>query len=110
MAGYLRGFGPNQPYEPMANYDGRDVVREEYDPASEESLCVSIVEAIEEHEGTDLARSEFVLYDDVDPDALDVLFEEHAAANTRVQFDTDGVTVSLWGDENVEIAVTERKL
>lgn len=86
----------------------REVVRAEYDPGSEQSLSVLIVEAIEEHEGRDLSRSDFVLYDDVNPDAIDDLFRARSTAETSVQFDTDDVSVSLWGDGTVQVVVTDR--
>jgi len=86
-----------------------DVVRTEYDPGSDESLSVLIVEAIEEHENRDLSRSEFVLYDDVNPDALDDLFRARSTADTSVQFETDDVSVSLWGDGTVHVVVTDRE-
>lgn len=92
----------------MADSDDHGVVREEYDPATDESLSVRVVEAIEAQTDRDLTGSGFVLYDDVDPDALDDLFRADSSTNTRVQFETGGVTVSLWGNGTVEIAVSDR--
>lgn len=94
----------------MTRPDERDhePVRTQYDPGGDDALSYRIVEAIEEHQNRDLSRSEFVLYDDINPDSLDDLFRENSSSNTTVQFDTDGVTVSLWGDGTVEILVTER--
>lgn len=72
-------------------------------------LSTAILEAIGDHKNEDLRVSDFVLYDDVDPDALDSLFRENSTAETLVQFTTDDVTVTLWGDGGVEIRVSDRE-
>ena len=72
-------------------------------------LSTAILEAIEDHKDEDLQESDFVLYDDIDPDAIDSLFREASSAETSVQFNTDDVTVTLWGDGRVEIRVTDRE-
>lgn len=82
--------------------------RDRYHPDENRDLSTAILEAIEEQKGMDVARSDFQLYNDIDPDALDRLFREDASANTTVQFDTDDVTVTLWGDGGVEIDISPR--
>jgi|GEM_PF-2544921 len=80
--------------------------QERYYPSEEKSLSTAILAAIEEQKGRDLSMTDFQLYDDIDPDALDNLFQEDSTSNTTVRFDTDDVTVTLWGDGGVEIRVT----
>lgn len=79
--------------------------RDRYRHGEARSLSDAILETIERVRGEDVARSDFRLYDDVNPDALDELFREDADADTTVQFDTDDVTVTLWGDGDVDIQV-----
>ena len=79
-----------------------------YYPEEDRSLSTAVIKAIEDQQDRDLSKAEFRLYDDVDPDALDELFRADANADTSVQFNTDDVTVTLWGDGGVEIQVTPR--
>ena len=84
--------------------------RRVYRPGSEfTSLSETIVEAVDAHENEEIGRDSFRLYDSIDPDALDDLFREDADADLTVQFDVDGVTVSLWGDGGVDVRVTDRR-
>ena len=89
--------------------DSDDKVHERYYPGEDRKLSVAVLEAIEEQKHEDLSKADFQLYDDVDPDALDSLFQPDSNANTSVQFNTDGVTVTLWGDGGVEIRITPRE-
>lgn len=85
-----------------------DVERDRYRPEEHRELSDAVLEAIERKKDDDLRKSEFRLYEDVNPDALNNLFRDDADANTSVRFDTDGVTVTLWGDGGVEIEVSDR--
>ncbi|WP_135821072.1 HalOD1 output domain-containing protein [Halostella litorea] len=85
-----------------------DETRERYEPDQNRELSTAVLGAIEDQTGKDLTNSEFQLYDDINPDALNNLFREDASANTTVQFDTDSVTVTLWGDGAVEIQVSSQ--
>jgi hypothetical protein len=71
-------------------------------------LSTTILEAIEDQKDEDLSEADFRLYDDIDPDALDNLFRKDANADTTVEFNTDDVTVTLWGDGTVRIRVEPR--
>lgn len=51
---------------------------------------------------------DFVLYDAINPDALNGLFRHDAQPRTTVGFDTDDVRVELWGDSGVEIRIREQ--
>ena len=85
-----------------------NAVRESYTRDQDRSLTEALLDAIGRCKGDDLRRSDFVLYEDVDPDALDSLFRTDARPRTTVTFTTDGVEVELWGDGGVEIRVTDR--
>ena len=82
--------------------------RDRYRHGESRSLSDAILEAIEQELDQNLIHTEFRLYDDINPDALDELFREDANADTTVQFDTDGVTVTLWGDGDIDIHVSAR--
>lgn len=82
--------------------------RDVYHPEDGKDLSTAILEAIEKQKGTDLTEADFRLYDDINPDALNELFRQDANADTTVQFNTDDVTVTLWGDGGVELRVTPR--
>lgn len=65
-----------------------------HDLASNDSLCVSLVEAVAEAKGVDPLDLRETLYDSVDPDALDSLFQVDSHGAPR----TDGsVTLQLCG-------------
>lgn len=79
-----------------------------YHPGEARTLSEAILDAIEDHTGSDLTREDFVLYESVDPDALDALFRDDADADMYVQFNVRDLTVRLWGDGGIEIAVGDR--
>lgn len=84
--------------------------REWYAPDQDRSLTEAVLDAIEDYKGEDLLRADFVLYEDINPDALNSLFRPDAQSGTTVTFDTDGVTVELRGNDGVEIRVTDRSV
>lgn len=83
-------------------------VRESYTPDQDRSLTDAILDAIENYRGEDLRRTDFILYEDLNSDALNELFRRDAQPRTTVTLTTDAVQVELWGDDGVEISVTER--
>ena len=83
-------------------------VRDKYRPDQDRSLSLAVLRAIERYKDESVSRSEFVLYDNIDPDALDNLFRDESEANTVLMFDTDSVRVQLWGDGGVVIEVIEQ--
>lgn len=85
-----------------------DAVQDTYTPNQDRSLTDAILDAIENCKGNDLQRTDFVLFKDINPDALNTLFRHDAQPRTTVTFTTDGVQVELWGDGGVKIRVTER--
>lgn len=88
--------------------DESDTVRERYTPDQNRTLSDAILESIERYLNDDVSKSEFVLYEDVNPDALDDLFRHDANPRTTVVFDTDDVQVQLQGDGGVWIEVSDR--
>ena len=85
-----------------------DQVQDTYTPEQDRSLTEAILDTIEKCKGEDLLQTDFVLYEDINPDALNNLFRHDAQPRTRVAFTTGGVRVELWGDGGVEIRVEER--
>ena len=49
-----------------------------------------------------------MLYEDVNPDALDELFRRDTDPRTNLGFDTDDVRVELYGDDGVVIRIRDR--
>lgn len=71
-------------------------MRDTYTPDQGRSPTDAVLDAIENYKGGDLLRADFVLYEDIDPDALDSLFRHDARPRTRVAFTTDDVRIELW--------------
>ncbi|MCU4974735.1 hypothetical protein OB955_18610 [Halobacteria archaeon AArc-m2/3/4] len=89
-------------------YANDGVVRRRYEPGQEDaSLSNVVLGAIDDHDSGALTRGEQTLYDRIDPDALDTLFREDSDAVVTLQFAFDGMNVSLWCDETVEIRVSD---
>ena len=82
-----------------------DVVEATYTHEQDGDLSDEILAAIEAYTETDLTKSEFRLFDNVDPDALDTLFRRGTEPETFVQFAVEDVYVTLWGKDGVEIRV-----
>lgn len=85
-----------------------DAVRGTYTPDQDRTLTEAVLDAIEKCKGSDLLRTDFALYEDINPDAINNLFRHDANPRTRVAFMTDDVRVELWGDGGVEIRVENR--
>lgn len=88
--------------------DSPEVEQAKYTPEQDRSLSEAILEAIEAHTKKDVSNSDFVLYDDINPDALNELFRDDARQRTTVGFDTDDVRVELYSDVGVVINVRDR--
>ena len=83
-------------------------MQDTYTPDQDRSLTEAVLDAIENCKGQNLQRTDFDLYEDINPDALNTLFRHDAQPRTTVTFTTDGVQVQLWGDDGVEIRVEDR--
>ncbi|RBI62443.1 hypothetical protein DMJ13_11300 [halophilic archaeon] len=67
-----------------------------------------MVESLEQYSGIDPHDSEFRLYDVIDPDALDNLFNCQQTRGLSVDFDVDDVTVSIsQTNDDIRIEVTD---
>ncbi|WP_458191020.1 HalOD1 output domain-containing protein [Haladaptatus sp. NG-WS-4] len=64
-----------------------------------------VVEALEEHDGIDVDSGEWVLYDYINPDALDELFSHERNTISSVEFTVKGATVTVWQDGEVHAKV-----
>lgn len=77
-----------------------------YRPEEDEPLSVAIVRALSEAKGRDITEEECVLYQSIDPEALDDLFRQEGGEDTvKIEFTTHGAVVVLWGNGRVSIEV-----
>lgn len=80
-----------------------DVVRVDYEKAG--SPSVAVVEAVSKALGRPLRPG--VLYEAIDPDALDRIFADRRGGQTRghgyVSFELAGCSVTVTGDEDVRV-------
>lgn len=74
---------------------------------ADERLSIRVINAIAEHEGTTPTEIRPVLYDIIDPDALDSLFSAtyrgEARANGNVEFQYGPHKVTVHSDGRIEI-------
>jgi Halobacterial output domain 1 len=80
---------------------------EVYYPHEDRSLSHAVLSALEEVHETAITNAEFTLYDHIDPDALDSLFQADADATVRVAFTIEDYVVTIWGDEGIHIHVRD---
>lgn len=80
----------------------------EYNPDESEPLSTAVLAALSEAKGRDITEEECVLYDSIDPDALDRLFREEGAKDTiKIEFATHDAIVLIWGDGRSTIEVQD---
>jgi len=81
--------------------------RRKYYPENEETpLSQAILEAVEAHESASLSTDEFALFEHVNPDAIDMLFQD-TDLPVSVRIHLENVTVSIWSDGGIDIRVTD---
>ncbi|NGM68474.1 hypothetical protein G6M89_05525 [Natronolimnobius sp. AArcel1] len=89
--------------EPYDSQHGRPIT---YDRPAGESPSIAVATALARYNDEDVTAASTQLYDYVDPEALDALFEQTRSGADRsvrvVEFDVDGATVSVSPDR-VEI-------
>ncbi|WP_266083120.1 HalOD1 output domain-containing protein [Haladaptatus caseinilyticus] len=78
-----------------------------YYPHEDRSLSQAVLSALEETHETPLIDAEFTLYDHIDPDALNSLFQADANATITVAFTVEDYDVTIWGDEGIYIHVRD---
>ncbi|QCC55868.1 hypothetical protein DV706_08070 [Natronorubrum bangense] len=71
------------------------------------SLTDAILAAVADHRGEDLRWADFDLYDEIDPESLNTLFQSESTAETSVTLTTATVQIALWEDDGVVIRVTD---
>ncbi|MFC4451817.1 HalOD1 output domain-containing protein [Halorussus aquaticus] len=89
---------------PSLDRDGRAAYRV---PSTDWSVSTAVVEAVAEVADRDPLAENFVLYDAIDPDALDCIFADHGneASRTsgRVVFDFQGCRVEVHADGDLVV-------
>lgn len=79
-----------------------------YTPDQGEELSSAIVETLSTAKGRDITEDECVLYNNIDPDALDGMFRRNTDENTvKVEFTTHDAIVVIWGNGEIIIEVQD---
>jgi hypothetical protein len=79
-----------------------------HDLDGEAALSQTVIEAIATAEGVDPTSCDLKLYDSVDLEALDNLFDRRSSDDHwRFEFSIDGYLVVVTGDGNVTVCETE---
>lgn len=79
-----------------------------YRPDEDEDLSHAIVTALSKAKGRDVTKDECVLYRNIEPDALDMLFRQEGDEDTiKVEFTTHDAVVILWGNGDLSIEVQD---
>jgi hypothetical protein len=80
----------------------------EYSPEENEDLSADIIAALSEAKDRDITEDECVLYQSIDPDALNKMFREEGNKDTvKVEFTTHDAIVILWGDGSMTIEIQD---
>lgn len=84
------------------------VVPTVYTPNDDEDLSSALISALSEAKGRDVSEDECVLYDNIDPDALDSLFRSDRDDDTiKIEFATHDAIVVVWRDSRLSIEVQD---
>lgn len=79
-----------------------------YTPDENEPMSAAIITALSEAKGRDITEEECILYNSIDPDALDGMFREEGGEDTiKVEFTTHDAIVILWGNGQISIDVQD---
>lgn len=79
-----------------------------YTPDPGEPMSTAIVTALSDAKGRDVTEDECVLYNSIDPEALDGMFREGSRDDTiKVEFTTHDAIVVVWGNGGVTIEVQD---
>lgn len=81
-----------------------DQSRFRYVPTDEEPLGMAIVSAVAVAHHEDVLDQNWILANDIDPDALETLFSDRKP-NMRLTFDTDASTVTIDVDAQGELVI-----
>lgn len=80
-----------------------DAVYAYYDPSSDQPLSDVVLEAIADVKGVGITKETCILYEDIDPTGLDLLFEESGIGNTVVKFICVDCEVTFRVNDEIEI-------
>ncbi|WP_255191324.1 HalOD1 output domain-containing protein [Natronobeatus ordinarius] len=83
-----------------------NTVRKAYDSSSGRPLSDVVLEAIAEVKGEEITKKTCILYDDVDPTGLDLLFADSGSGNTVVTFGCVDCEVTLVAGDDIEVRAT----
>ena len=67
---------------------------------------MEVIEALIECDGLDFESQDWILYDYIDPDALDAIFSR--TNSVKVEFTIEETTVTVWQDEHIHVHVNSR--
>lgn len=81
-----------------------DQTRFHYEPTDEESLSMAIVSAVALVHHEDVLEQNWILANDINPDALNTLFSD-GKTNMRLTFDTNDSTVTVDVDKQGEFSI-----
>lgn len=70
-----------------------------YEPGEDESLSTAVVTAVARAHNEDVIDQEWLISDDIEPDALDSLFQQQNL-NITLQFEADGTTATIVADHS----------
>lgn len=82
-----------------------DAIRLYYDHSSERPLSDVVLEAIARAKEEEITEDTCVLYDDIDPAGLDLLFEESGSNSTDVTFNCIDCEIRLLSGDEIEVQV-----
>lgn len=76
-----------------------DEKRFRYTPAEAESLSMAVVSAVAHAHHEDIIEQDWLISNDINPDALDSLFQD-GHLNMTLRFEADTTTVTIDADED----------
>lgn len=76
-----------------------------HDPRKDSSLSDAVLSALEAAKDEELTKAECVLFDDIDPEALDTLFQGEGGGKTSVLFNTPTAGIRIEPGSEIEIRV-----
>lgn len=80
----------------------------EYVPDDDEPISTAIVSALSEAKGRDVTEDTCVLYDSIDPEALDGMFRQDSDDDSiKVEFTTHDAIVVVWGNGRISLQVQD---
>lgn len=77
-------------------------------PAAGETVSDCVLAELEDVKGREFVEEEFILYDHIDPDALNNLFQGDAGTDISIEFCINGVScITVHGDHDIIIHVDD---